>query len=53
MDLVSHSEEDILEVATAHGAADSVEVRLSEQVQLPEIPVPAAPRDDSDSDSEG
>uniref|UniRef100_A0A7N5P942 NFATC2-interacting protein n=2 Tax=Ailuropoda melanoleuca TaxID=9646 RepID=A0A7N5P942_AILME len=47
VDLVSDSDEDILEVATARGAADSVEV------PLPEPPVPAAPRDDSDSDSEG
>ncbi|KAM8950972.1 NFATC2-interacting protein isoform 2-T2 [Lycaon pictus] len=47
VDLVSDSDEDILEVATARGAADSVEV------PLPEPPVPAAPRGDSDSDSEG
>lgn len=47
VDLVSDSDEDILEVATARGAADSVED------PLPEPPVPAAPRDDSDSDSEG
>lgn len=45
--MVSDSDEDILEVATARGAADSVEV------PLPEPPVSAAPRDDSDSDSEG
>lgn len=50
---LSDSEEDILEVATVHGAVDSVEVWLSEQVQLPEIPVPAMPQDDSDSDSKG
>lgn len=47
MDLVSDSDEDVLEVATARGAADPAEV------PLPETPVPAAPRDDSDSDSEG
>ncbi|XP_045731185.1 NFATC2-interacting protein [Mirounga angustirostris] len=47
VDLVSDSDEDILEVATARGAADSVED------PLPEPPVPVAPRDDSDSDSEG
>ncbi|XP_044771582.1 NFATC2-interacting protein isoform X3 [Neomonachus schauinslandi] len=47
VDLVSDSDEDILEVTTARGAADSVED------PLPEPPVPAAPRDDSDSDSEG
>lgn len=47
VDLVSDSDEDILEVATTRSAADSVEV------PHPEPPVPAAPRDDSDSDSEG
>uniref|UniRef100_A0A4X1UHI3 NFATC2-interacting protein n=1 Tax=Sus scrofa TaxID=9823 RepID=A0A4X1UHI3_PIG len=47
VDLVSDSDEDVLEVATARGAADPAEV------PLPETPVPAAPRDDSDSDSEG
>lgn len=47
VDLVSDSDEDVLEVATAQGAADPAEV------PLPEPPVPAAPRDDSDSDSEG
>lgn len=45
--MVSDSDEDVLEVATARGAADPAEV------PLPETPVPAAPRDDSDSDSEG
>lgn len=45
--MVSDSDEDVLEVATAQGAADPAEV------PLPEPPVPAAPRDDSDSDSEG
>ncbi|XP_010970842.1 NFATC2-interacting protein [Camelus bactrianus] len=47
VDLVSDSDEDVLEVATACGSADPVEV------PLPEPPLPAAPRDDSDSDSEG
>ncbi|XP_075851318.1 NFATC2-interacting protein isoform X2 [Microcebus murinus] len=47
VDLVSDSDDDILEVVTARGAADLVEV------PPPEPPVPAAPRDDSDSDSEG
>ncbi|XP_039740597.1 NFATC2-interacting protein isoform X1 [Pteropus medius] len=47
VDLVSDNDEDILEVATARGAVDPVEV------PLPETPVPAAPQDDSDSDSEG
>ncbi|KAM8777434.1 NFATC2-interacting protein [Rhynchonycteris naso] len=47
VNLVSDSEEEILEVSTARGAADPVEV------PFPETPVPAAPRDDSDSDSEG
>ncbi|XP_047636175.1 NFATC2-interacting protein isoform X2 [Phacochoerus africanus] len=47
VDLVSDSDEDVLEVATARGAADPAEV------PLPDTPVPAAPRDDSDSDSEG
>ncbi|KAM9211061.1 NFATC2-interacting protein [Dugong dugon] len=47
VDLISDSDEDILEVATARGAADTAEA------PLPEHPVPAASRDDSDSDSEG
>uniref|UniRef100_A0A673V5I0 Nuclear factor of activated T cells 2 interacting protein n=1 Tax=Suricata suricatta TaxID=37032 RepID=A0A673V5I0_SURSU len=47
VDLVSDSDEDILEVTTAHSAAESVEVPHLES------PVPAALRDDSDSDSEG
>ncbi|XP_008155914.2 NFATC2-interacting protein isoform X2 [Eptesicus fuscus] len=50
VDLVSDSDEEILEVSTARGSADPVEV------SLPESPVPVAPpdnRDDSDSDSEG
>ncbi|XP_016010465.2 NFATC2-interacting protein [Rousettus aegyptiacus] len=47
VDLVSDSDEDILEVATARGAVDPVEV------PLPETPVPPAPQDDSDSVSEG
>ncbi|XP_002756056.1 NFATC2-interacting protein isoform X2 [Callithrix jacchus] len=47
VDLVSDSDEEILEVATVCGAADAVEVAP------PEIPGPAASRDDSDSDSEG
>lgn len=46
VDLVSDSDEDILEVATARGAVDSVEV------PLPERSGPAARRDDSDSDSD-
>ncbi|XP_032957809.1 NFATC2-interacting protein [Rhinolophus ferrumequinum] len=59
VDLVSESDEDILEVPTALGVADPVdvplpvEVGLPEQVPLPEPAVPAAPRDDSDSNSEG
>ncbi|KAM5198140.1 NFATC2-interacting protein [Hipposideros larvatus] len=59
VDLVSDSDEDILEVPTACGAADPaevplpVEVRLPEQVPLPEHAVPAAPPDNSDSNSEG
>lgn len=59
VDLVSESDEDILEVPTALGVADPVdvplpvEVGLPEQVLLPESAVPAAPRDDSDSNSEG
>lgn len=52
VDLVSDSDEDILDVATALGAADSVDVQLQEQVPLPEPPVLAAPRNDSESDSE-
>lgn len=47
VDLVSDSDEEIQEVSTTQGAADPVEV------PLPESPGPAAPRDDSDSDSEG
>lgn len=47
VDLVSDSDEDILEVATERGAVDPVEV------PLPETPVPPAPQDDSDSVSEG
>ncbi|XP_037363272.1 NFATC2-interacting protein isoform X1 [Talpa occidentalis] len=47
VDLVSESDEDIVEVEAARGAADPPEV------PLPEPPVPAAPRGDSDSDSEG
>ncbi|KAL2766310.1 NFATC2-interacting protein isoform 3 [Daubentonia madagascariensis] len=47
VDLVSDSDEDILEVVTVRDAVDPVEV------SPPEPPVPAAPRDDSDSDSEG
>ncbi|XP_066131655.1 NFATC2-interacting protein [Saccopteryx bilineata] len=49
VNLVSDSEEEILEVSTARGAADPVEVPFLE------TPVPAVPRDDSnsDSDSEG
>ncbi|XP_006105423.1 NFATC2-interacting protein [Myotis lucifugus] len=49
VDLVSDSDEEILEVSTARGSADPVEA------PLPESPVPAAPpdsRDDSDSDSD-
>ncbi|XP_062956195.1 NFATC2-interacting protein [Cynocephalus volans] len=47
VDLVSDSDEDVLEVATPRTAADPV------AVPTPNLPVPAAPRDDSDSDSEG
>ncbi|XP_016073430.1 PREDICTED: NFATC2-interacting protein [Miniopterus natalensis] len=52
VDLVSDSDEEIVEVSAARGSADPVELLL------PESPVPAAPRDDrdesdSDSDSEG
>ncbi|XP_039103831.1 NFATC2-interacting protein [Hyaena hyaena] len=47
VDLVSDSDEDVLEVTTARNAAESVEI------PHPEPPVPAAPRDNSDSDSEG
>ncbi|XP_004856085.1 NFATC2-interacting protein [Heterocephalus glaber] len=43
-DLVRDGDEDVLEVATAGGAVDGVEV------QSPEPRVPAAPRGDSDSD---
>lgn len=53
VDLVSDSDEDILEVATARGATDPVEVSSPVEVPPPEPPVPAAPRADSDSDSEG
>ncbi|XP_068823944.1 NFATC2-interacting protein isoform X3 [Capricornis sumatraensis] len=45
VDLVSDSDEEVLEVATARDAAA--------EVPLPESPVPAASRDDRDSDSEG
>lgn len=44
VDLVSDSDEDVLEVATARGVADPVEVPPAEP------PVAAAPRDDSDSE---
>ncbi|XP_032011666.1 NFATC2-interacting protein [Hylobates moloch] len=47
VDLVSDSDEEILEVATARDAADEVEV------VTPEPPGPVASRDNSDSDSEG
>uniref|UniRef100_G3TT25 NFATC2-interacting protein n=1 Tax=Loxodonta africana TaxID=9785 RepID=G3TT25_LOXAF len=47
VDLISDSDEDILEVATALGATDPAEA------PLPEPPAPVASRDDSDSDSEG
>ncbi|XP_076997549.1 NFATC2-interacting protein [Tamandua tetradactyla] len=49
VDLITDSDEDILEIEPARGAADPAEV------PLPETPVQAAPRDDSgsDSDSEG
>uniref|UniRef100_A0A2R9AII2 NFATC2-interacting protein n=1 Tax=Pan paniscus TaxID=9597 RepID=A0A2R9AII2_PANPA len=47
VDLVTDSDEEILEVATARGAADEVEVAP------PEPPGPVASRDNSDSDSEG
>ncbi|PNJ33231.1 NFATC2-interacting protein isoform X1 [Pongo abelii] len=47
VDLVSDSDEEILEVATARGAADEVEVAP------PEPSGPVASRDNSDSDSEG
>lgn len=59
VDLVSESDEDVLEVPAALGAGDPgdvplpVEVGLPEQVPLPEPAVPAASRDDSDSNSEG
>ncbi|XP_004461494.1 NFATC2-interacting protein [Dasypus novemcinctus] len=46
VDLISDSDEDILEIEPARDAADPAKVPLPE-------PVPAAPRDDSDSDSEG
>ncbi|XP_037670130.1 NFATC2-interacting protein [Choloepus didactylus] len=46
VDLISDSDEDILEVEPERGALDPVEVPLSEP------PVPAAPQDDSDSDSD-
>uniref|UniRef100_A0A8D2DDP3 NFATC2-interacting protein n=1 Tax=Sciurus vulgaris TaxID=55149 RepID=A0A8D2DDP3_SCIVU len=52
VDLVSDSDEDILEVATARGAADPAEVSSPAEVSPPEPqPRPAAPRADSDSDS--
>nr|BAH14125.1 unnamed protein product [Homo sapiens] len=47
VDLVTDSDEEILEVATARGAADEVEV------EPPEPPGPVASRDNSNSDSEG
>ncbi|XP_058536774.1 NFATC2-interacting protein [Ochotona princeps] len=47
VDLVSDSDEDVLEVSTACDVADPAEV------PPPASPVPAKPRDDSDSDSEG
>ncbi|XP_045398825.1 NFATC2-interacting protein isoform X2 [Lemur catta] len=46
VDLVSDSDEDILEIVTARDAEDRVEV------PPPEPPVRAAPPDDSDSDSD-
>ncbi|XP_004057462.1 NFATC2-interacting protein [Gorilla gorilla gorilla] len=49
VDLVTDSDEEILEVATARGAADEVEVAPAP----PEPPGPVASRDNSDSDSEG
>ncbi|XP_015346692.1 NFATC2-interacting protein isoform X2 [Marmota marmota marmota] len=53
VDLVSDSDEDFVEVATARGAAEPAEVSSPIVVPSPEPPVPAAPRADSDSDSEG
>ncbi|XP_006877113.1 PREDICTED: NFATC2-interacting protein [Chrysochloris asiatica] len=47
VDLISDSDEDILEVTSARGAADPVEAGFLEPA------VPAASKDDSDSDSEG
>uniref|UniRef100_A0A2K6Q9M8 NFATC2-interacting protein n=1 Tax=Rhinopithecus roxellana TaxID=61622 RepID=A0A2K6Q9M8_RHIRO len=47
VDLVSDSDEEIVEVTSARCAADEVEVAPSES------PGPVASRDDSDSDSEG
>lgn len=47
VDLVSDSDEDVLEVSTACDVADPAEV------PSPASPVPAKPRVDSDSDSEG
>ncbi|KAG3259552.1 NFATC2-interacting protein [Ictidomys tridecemlineatus] len=53
VDLVSDSDEDFVEVATARGAAEPAEVSSPIVVPSPEPPEPAAPRADSDSDSEG
>nr|XP_027804345.1 NFATC2-interacting protein [Marmota flaviventris] len=53
VDLVSDSDEDFVEVATARGAAEPAEASSPIVVPSPEPPVPAAPRADSDSDSEG
>ncbi|XP_006896632.1 PREDICTED: NFATC2-interacting protein [Elephantulus edwardii] len=47
VDLISDSDEDVLEVEPERGTADPAES------PLPVSPVPAAPRDDSDSDSDG
>ncbi|KAM5131353.1 NFATC2-interacting protein isoform 1-T1 [Callospermophilus lateralis] len=52
VDLVSDSDEDFVEVATARGAAEPAEVSSPIVVPSPEPPVPAAPRADSDSDSD-
>lgn len=53
VDLVSDSDEDFVEVTTARGAAEPAEVSTPIVVPSPESPVPATPRADSDSDSEG
>ncbi|KAM5227698.1 NFATC2-interacting protein [Ctenodactylus gundi] len=47
VDLVSDSDEDVLEVATTSDVVGAVEA------EPPQPPVPAASRDDSDSDSDG